>query len=206
MRICILSNPRTGSSSLYGLIHRHLPKHYYSVSEPFNQKYMESVFDNREHINVIESSNDVFIKNIVYQYPKKYNNKEQWYDWLFLNFDKIILLDRKDRVAQSESFVYHETKNNINWHIKSYYDLSDVNPSKINERIFELENDGRLLLDKSNEFPMFYYEDLFVEKNIEKINELFLYLNITPIQKYVDLFVLSDFKKVRKFKKNTSLL
>lgn len=206
MRICILSNPRTGSSSLYGLVEKHLPKEYYSVSEPFNPKYMEIISDNRDHINHIESSNNVFLKTITYQYPTKYESKELWYEWLFTNFDKVILLDRQDRVSQSESFVYHDTKNSSNWLINSYYDLSNIDESIIKNRIEILSKDAEILIEKSKDFPLFYYEDLFVKKDRKKINELFEYLELTPIQKYVDFFIYSDSKKVRRETKNTDLI
>lgn len=206
MRICILSNPRSGSSSLYGLIERHLPKDYYSVSEPFNPKYMEYISDDRDHNAIIESSNNVFLKNIVYQYPIKYGSKESWYEWLFANFDKVILLDRKDRVSQSESFVYHDTKNDPNWFINSYYDLTDIDKSIINDRIEFLSKDGEMLIEKSKDHPLFYYEDIFVTRDTQKINEMFEYLGITPIQKYIDFFIFSDSKKVRRETKNTNLI
>lgn len=206
MRICILSNPRTGSSSLYGLIERHLPKNYHSVSEPFNPDYMEIITDKRNHIDIIETSNNVFFKHICYQYPTKYESKELWYEWLFTHFDKIILLDRKDRISQSESFVYHESKNNTNWHINTYYDLSDIDESKINDRIDMLSKDGELLIEKSKDYPLFYYEDIFIKKDIEKINQIFEYLEINPIQKHIDYYIFSESKKVRRETKNTELL
>ncbi len=206
MKICVVANPRTGSSSLFGLIMAHLPKTYHCVSEPFNVKHMKYISDDRNHIEIFENSDNVFFKNICYQYPTKYESKELWYEWLFSNFDKIVLLDRKNRVEQSESFVYHETKNNLNWNIHSYYDLSNIEKSKIDDRIQLLEKDGQFLLENSNRFPLFYYEDLYVDKNMEKINELFNYLNIEPIQEYMDFFIFSDARKVRKSTKNTKLI
>ena len=206
MKICLLANPRTGSTSLYGLIRSHLSKDYYSISEPFNPSYMDYTSDDRNHLNEIESLDNVFFKHICYQFPPKYENKELWYDWLFSNFDKIILLDRKDRTSQSESFVYHETKNHATWHIRSYYDLSNIDKSKIDERIELLEQDGKFMNEKSKDYPLFYYEDLFVDKNVEKINELFQYLNLSPIQKHIDEFIYSDTKKVRVFVEKRTLL
>jgi len=206
MKICVVANPRTGSSSLFGLIKSHLPKNYHCVSEPFNVKHMKYISDDRNHVDIFENSNDVFFKNICYQYPSKYENKDLWYEWLFNNFDKIILLDRRDRQLQSESFVYHESKNNLNWNILQYYDLSDIEESKIQKRIEELEKDGQFLLENSNRFPLFYYEDLYVDKNMDKINELFNYLNIVPVQEYMDFFIFSESRKVRKSSKNTKLI
>ena len=206
MKICLLANPRTGSTSLYGLILAHLSSEYYCVSEPFNPHYMKYVGDNRNHIKMFHDHKDVFFKHIIYQYPTIFETKELWYNWLFVNFDKILLLDRKNRLLQSESFVYHETKNRSSWHIQSYYDLSGVDESKIKERIDLLEQDGQFILEKSKDYPLFYYEDLFVEKDINKINELLTYLGIESKQKYIDRFIFSDSLKVRKETKNTKLL
>ena len=206
MKICIVANPRTGSSSLFGLIKSHLPKNYHSVSEPFNVKHMKYISDDRNHIDIFENSENVFFKNICYQYPTKYNNKDEWYEWLFNNFDKIILLDRKDRLSQSESFVYHESKNDLNWNIHSYYDLTNIDKTRIEKRIEILEEDGQFLLNNSNKFPLFYYEDLYVDKNMDKINELFDYIGIKPVQEYMDFFIFSDARKVRKLSKNTKLI
>lgn len=206
MKICLLANPRTGSTSLFGLIKSHLPSEYYSISEPFNPTYMDYTSDDRNHLNEIETSDNVFFKHICYQYPSKYEDKTSWYDWLFKSFDKIILLDRKDRQLQSESFVYHEKRNRGSWHVKSYYELNETDKPKIEERIELLNLDGEFMLNKSKNYPLFYYEDLFVDKNDEKINELFQYLNISPIQKYVDDFIFSESKKVRMLVDNRTLM
>lgn len=206
MKICLLANPRTGSTSLYGLIKSHLSLDYHSVSEPFNPNYMKYNLDDHNHLIDIESLDNVFFKHICCQYPEKYENRETWYKWLFNNFDKVVLLDRKDRVAQSESFVFQETKNRASWHIRSYYDLTNIDKSKIDRRIEILEQDGQFLLENTNKFPLFYYEDLFVDKNIEKINELFQYLNLSPIQKHINTFIYSETKKVRIFIEKRTLL
>lgn len=206
MKICLLANPRTGSTSLFGLIKSHLPKDYYCISEPFNSTYMSYTSDDRDHLSEFENSDNVFFKHICYQFPKKYETKEMWYEWLFANFDKIIFLDRKDRLLQSESFVYHETKNRGSWHVRSYYDLSDIDKTKIEERIELLNLDGEFMMSKSKDYPLFYYEDLFVDKNNIKINELLQYLNVSPIQKHIDDFIFSESKKVRMFNDNRTLM
>lgn len=197
MRICILANPRTGSSSLYTLLVNHLPKTYHCVSEPFNSYYMESISDTQNHCHIIHTVNDILLKHIYYQLPPKYKTMDEWLYWLFNNFDKIILLDRRDRVAQAESFEYHQSKNLSSWHIKQFYNIDNIDPKQIQNRIEFLNNDGDCLSKFSEKFPMFFYEDIFINKDMNVINSLFEYIEIEPIQKYIEQFIISDKNKVR---------
>lgn len=197
MRICILANPRTGSSSLYTLLENHLPKTYHCVSEPFNSYYMESISDMRNHHQLIQNGDDILLKHIYYQLPPNYENMDEWLSWLFTNFDKIILLDRRDRIAQAESFVYHQNKNLPSWHIKQFYNMDGINPKQIQNRINFLNKDGECLIKLSEKFPIFFYEDIFVNKDMDIIHSLFKYLEITPIEKYIQQFIISDNNKVR---------
>jgi hypothetical protein len=158
---------------------------------------MKSISDNRDHLFLIESETDVLLKHIYYQLPPKYDSIENWVNWLFSNFDKIILLDRRDRVAQAESFVYHQSKNLKSWHVKQVYKIDNLDQNMINERIEFLNSDGESLLKFSDQYPIFYYEDIFVKKDTEVINTMFNYLNITPIQKHIERFIISETNKVR---------
>lgn len=206
MKICLLANPRTGSTSLYGLIRAHLPLDFYCVSEPFNYEYMSITHDNTDHVSSIETQPNVFLKNIYYQYPSKYENIENWYSWMIKNFDKIILLDRDNRQLQAESFVYHETKKSIYWHSRQYYDMSIVDELKIKEKIDFLNQDSDRVNQYFKNYPKFSYEEIFENKDIDKINQIFDYLNLTPIQKHIDSFIFSPNKKVRVFLEKRTLL
>jgi hypothetical protein len=206
MKICLLANPRTGSTSLYGLIRAHLPLDYHSISEPFNPDYMSITNDNTNHISLIEEKSNVFLKNIYYQYPPKYENLENWYSWVIENFDKIILLDRNDRQMQAESFTYHETKKSVYWHSRQYYDMSIVDESKIKEKIKSLSEDSDRVDEYFKDYPKFFYEEIFENKDMNKINAIFEYLNLTPVQKHIESFIYSPNKKVRVFLEKRTLL
>jgi hypothetical protein len=206
MRICILANPRTGSSSLYTLLEKHLPKNYHCVSEPFNPHYMESISDTQNHCQIINDRNDILLKHIYYQLPPHYETMDEWLNWLTNNFDKIILLDRRDRVAQAESFEYHQSKNFFSWHVKQFYNITSINTSQIQNRIKFLNNDGECLRKISGKYPMFFYEDIFVNKNINIINSIFQYMEIEPIEKYVNQYIISDNNKVRITKDKQTLI
>lgn len=196
MRICIISNPRTGSSSLYGLIKDHLPQSYHCVSEPYNVGYMKSISDTtNHHIEILNNSN-VLLKHIIYQTPPDFS-VDDWLDWLVTHFDKVILLDRRNRVEQAESFEYHNSQNFKNWHIKRVYYMEKVDPLNIENRIQIFESASNFLIKYSKSFPMFYYEDIFVEKNRDVINSLFEYINIEPIETFIQQHIISEDRKVR---------
>lgn len=205
MRICILANPRTGSTSVYGLIKDHLPYSYHCVSEPYNIEYMASISDTTNHHVEIQNKSEVLLKHIIYQTPPNYN-VDSWLGWISTHFDKVILLDRKNRVEQAESFEFHSSKNLRNWHIRRVYRMDEVDPLRIENRIKSLESDAKLLTKYFNNYPMFYYEDIFVEKNREVINLLFQYLNIEPNEKFIQHHIISNTKKVRIPDNNRTLL
>ncbi len=196
MRICIIANPRTGSTSLYGLLKDHLPQSYHCVSEPYNVGYMESISDTTNHHIEILNNDNILLKHIIYQTPPNYSVSD-WLDWLVTHFDKVILLDRKNRIEQAESFEFHISKNFKNWHTRRVYYMDEVDPLKIENRINIFESAANFLHKYSKSFPMFYYEDIFVEKNREIINSLFEYLKMEPNEKFIQHHIISDIKKVR---------
>ena len=205
MRICILANPRTGSTSIYGLLKDHLPQSYHCVSEPYNVKYMASISDTTNHHIEICNNSNILLKHIICQAPPNYD-VDSWLDWIFTHFDKVILLDRRNRVEQAESFEFHNSKNLKNWHIRRVYHMDEVDPLKIEYRIKLFESDASLLTKYSKHYPMFYYEDIFVEKNREIINSLFEYVNIQPNEKFIQDHIISNTKKVRISDDNRTLL
>lgn len=84
--------------------------------------------------------------------------------------------------------------------------MDEVDPLRIENRIKSLESDAKLLTKYFNNYPMFYYEDIFVEKNREVINLLFQYLNIEPNEKFIQHHIISNTKKVRIPDNNRTLL
>ena len=132
MRIAVLTNARSGSTSLYNLIESHLiNKKYLCVAEPFNFHWRDREGYNNYDVDFFEiQSKNVFIKTFVskFQIPQAYNdNQNEYWIWFFSYFDKVIILDRRDKILQSESLAYHIKQNNIRaWHKKQHYDLSNI--------------------------------------------------------------------------------
>lgn len=189
MRIILLCVGRSGSHSLFKFISEHL-KDYVYLHEPFNDdpKLME-VQELINDISHIKSEKNIVIKTLLNHYPR--NSFKDWYEfenWLFESFDKVILLDRIDKRKQSESSYYHiKIKDKISkdytWHTPKIYSFTEEDEDKIVQVIDSMENDTSILNNYNEKYgyPIFYYEDIFLKKDMSKIREIFDYLDIKDI-------------------------
>jgi hypothetical protein len=201
MKIMLLTTARTGSTSLFYLLKSHLEKdNYICVSEPFNNKWRNYMgYKNYMQSDFINETN-VFIKTFVNQIPIDIvNENKEYYNWFISYFDKIILLDRKDKQSQSESLKYHEKqKNPKNWHTKQYYDLSNITTNEIETTKNKLINEAEILYKLNNiGYPIFYYEDIFVKKDKNKIKEIFNYIGLLLDDASYEKHIKSDNGKIR---------
>jgi hypothetical protein len=201
MKIALLTTARTGSTSLFYLLKSHLEKdNYICVSEPFNDKWREYMRHKKYMQSDFINENNVFIKTFVNQIPIDIlNENEKYWNWFITYFDKIILLDRRDKQLQSESLKYHEKqKNPTNWHTKQYYDLSNITEEEINVTKNKLIDDVVLLYKLNNiGYPIFYYEDIFVKKDKNKIKEIFNYIGLLLDDTLYEKHIKSDNGKIR---------
>ncbi len=207
MKICIVSTGRAGSTSLYNLIKAHLTKDYYTITEPFNEKINRVNEIDSNQLEFISKHKDVLIKTITNQKPLD-KTDDFIEEWIFSFFDKIILLDRIDKKSQIESFAYLTHSNNKFWHTKQVYKLSTVPEDVINEWDERVTYSKKTLTDysKNHNKKIYYYEDIFIKKNIETIKEIFDYLKINMNTQLVEEWVFSDEKKVRLSEIKTKLL
>jgi hypothetical protein len=204
MKILLLGTPRSGSTSLIKFINSHISlSHYKMMIEPFNNK-LNGVINS---ITPLLKYNNLLVKNLFLigndEYPKEsFANVYEYFEWCFSYFDKIIILDRKDKIAQSESFVINETifrEKGINWHTQKIYDLNKLDKSYFNEMIDRYRESSKILKEISNinNFPIFYYEDIFLEYNMETINNLLKYLGLELNKIHYKNFILSPNMRVR---------
>jgi hypothetical protein len=197
MKICILSTGRAGSTSLYNLLEKHLPSNYYCCLEPFNPGMDKHVDVNVNQKLVIESEENVLIKTLI-GHTQENIELEDTHVWLFENFDEIILLDRLDKHLQLESFSYH-SYNKGNWHEKKRYRMEMVPKDIVDTNIKRLEHSTNKINELSKRYnkKIYYYEDIFLDNNIETINEIFNLINETPNKELLNFWVISDKKRVR---------
>lgn len=207
MKICILSIGRSGSTSLYNAIKRHLSNEFYCISEPFNHSYNRVIQIDKNQFEVIESKENVLIKTIINHKPDE-KDLDFFNDWIFTFFDKVILLDRLDKKSQIESFSFLMHTNSKSWHKKQYYEMSTIPQKVIDEWDLRIDNYKLKLSELSKKFnkKIFYYEDIFLKKDSTTIKEIFDYLEIKIEQNIIDEFITSENHKVRLDKKNNKLI
>ena len=208
MKIAIVCNGRSGSSSIFNYINFCLlneKKKYHTFFEPFNFINPDRE-DKIKNIKDIINKENVLIKTFVDKdnYPyESFINVDEYYNWFYSFFDKVIVLERKNKRLQAESLVYHIklSKNRTvspYWHKPKYYDLNESDEQSIIELTNHLQSESLILKSISERgYPLFYYEDIFVDKNIEVIKQLNNYCEIEYNQKCIDEWILSPYKKVR---------
>ena len=59
MKICILSTGRSGSTSLYDAIKKHLNEDYYCISEPFNLIHNRMIKIEENQFDIISKKDNV---------------------------------------------------------------------------------------------------------------------------------------------------
>ena len=217
MRIAIVCNGRSGSTSTFNYINCCLlneNKKYSSFFEPFNFINPDREDKLKTFNNIINKKNvllKTFIDNHNYPY-ESFDSVESYWNWFYSFFDKIIVLERKDKRLQAESLVYHIklSKNRTispYWHKPKYYDLNEMDE----ENVVELEKhliDQSLVLKSISDkgYPLFYFEDIFVNKDIETIKRLNEYCEIEYNQICIDEWINSPYKKVRIETKSNKLI
>jgi hypothetical protein len=204
MKLAILTSARTGSTSLFHMIEAHLlAKKYICISEPFNDYWRDRANYKSYDINYFESnSKNIFIKTFVsrLQKPKWFiHNDSAYWDWFFNYFDKIILLDRIDKVLQSESLSYHMKKDDmLSWQSRQFYDLSNITQDEINNSKDVLINESKLLYSFSEKgYPLYYYEDIYLKKDKSLVESMFNYLDIELNEDLYNRFIYEDSYKIR---------
>jgi hypothetical protein len=217
MKIAIVCNGRSGSTSMINYINCCLlneNKKYNNFFEPFNFKNPNRD-DKLKTIDEIVNKKNVLLKTFIDadNYPyESFNNIEEYWNWFYAFFDKIIVLERKDKRLQAESLVYHNklSKNRTvspYWHRPKYYDLNESDEPHIVGLTNHLESESLILKSISDKgYPLFYFEDIFVNKNIETIKSLNKYCQIEYNQICIDEWINSPYKKVRLDKKVNGLI
>jgi hypothetical protein len=199
MKICIISSGRAGSTSLYNAFKEHLNGDFYVITEPFNEDIERVIPIERDQFNHIKKFENVLIKTLVFQTPPNVEINE-YYEWLFNYFDHVILLDRKDKKLQAESYAYLRHTNESDWHYKK----KRYNMSKVPKQFLDEVYDGVIRLEnKLNEISLkynhkiYFYEDIFIKKDQEIIDEIFKSVQIEKKNNIIEKWIISDYMKVR---------
>ena len=198
MKICILATGRCGSTSLFGCIKNHLSDRYTFLMEPFNANMNMINNFSADQKSIIELKEDILIKTLI-GHTQKDIHIEDMYTWIFDYFDEVILLDRANVRLQVESFSYQEYTKNLKWHDKKRYRMEIIPKDIIETNIKRLELSTNKINELSKKYnkKIYYYEDIFLDNNMETITEIFNIIKKTPNQDLLNFWVISDEKRVR---------
>ena len=205
-KIAILARPRTGSTSLFRMLKSHLENDgFLCINEPFNPslyvRYYRSGFD-FDLIDPLLNQEKLLIKTLFgcSQYPVKSLGVEEksFNDWMDGFFEKVIVLDRKNKNLQVESFLVNFMSGQP-WDVPKIYDISKIEKGRIESEIVNFDHFSSSMkkIAEEKSWPMFYYEDLFVDHNMEEIKRMFDYIGLEMDEKKVYDFIISDAMKVR---------
>jgi hypothetical protein len=207
MRTLLLAEARSGSTSLANCIAEHLDKKYKIFIEPFNigkynlLNHKKNGYDFNK-VDDLYNIENLFVKSIFMygmpNYPKNsFNSNDEYFEWMFNFFDKIILLCRKNKILQAESFIINKKVNKIHsigWHTPKIYKTNEIDKKVLNNKIKQYTTTQNVLLNISKEldYPVFYYEDIFVNCDKNKIINLFKYIGIVPNWSIIEKWVISN--------------
>jgi len=211
MKILIIGNLRSGSTSLFNAFYKSMDG-YKGFSEPFNSR--EEGFGNSKELYSLDYSNlivkllpwdlyqDFAFDMINYLFYRETLNitqlKSKIEDGLYnysSNFDKIILLIRKNKLEQSQS--YSNSAENNNYHISYYYN-DNIGDLDLSSNLLKHHDDIITNLSDKLQIPLTYYEDLyqgnvslihsFLNQNQIKVDNLKLFCEtLNPKYRYRQL-------------------
>jgi len=159
--ISLICSARSGSTnlSLY-------------LSKIFNLKLETTPFLKEREIFSLE--NDVFYKILIHQQAKGYNSLFEFGEQIILKSDKVILLDRESKLEQSESLSFRKSKygnDYSKYHIREPY--GNIDEQLVNECMYHFKEHSTALsqLSKKHNIPLFTYEEIYVNNELDRLNE-----------------------------------
>lgn len=186
MKILLICLPRTGSTSINDYF-KVSNKDFITFSEPFNEKGRFGFF---KYNDVIKHDN-VFVKHIFTQKPKDLPTISDFelFEKFRLDFDKIVFLDRKNIKEQAESL----SKAVVTgvWHANYIYSEEEGHNRNLKNETINLTylKEEMLKIYDENKFKMFYYEDIFFDKNnmLNFLSEIHSEYNEENYKRYLDI-------------------
>ena len=180
MRVLMLYTPRCGSTSILKYFEK-IKLDYTIISQPWSPLVSELEVKNKVEYNQVVSDENVFVKSAI----GLFFYKQIPYETVKQDFDKIVVLSRKNHKEQTESLA-HAAKHNSFLESTRYL---------IDEKLdfFMGEMDKVLLEEKARiqeleehlNAKVFYYEDLYYRS----FNDLFKYLEVEHVEEYFKEFL-----------------
>jgi len=176
----MLYTPRCGSTSILKYFEKINPE-YTIISQPWSPLVAELEAKNKVEYTQIVSSKNVFVKSAI----GLFFYKQIPYEAVKQDFDKILVLSRRNHKEQTESLAYAAKHNSF------------LEPTRylIDEKLdFFMDEMDKVLLDEKSRIQeleehlnakVFYYEDLYYNS----FDNLFKYLEIEHVEEYFKMFL-----------------
>jgi hypothetical protein len=185
MKILLLYVPRSGSTSILRYFKSIKPE-YTVVNQPWSELVAELTKSNMITYDTLIKNENIFIKSDIGSFVKESLNLKS----VKSDFDKIIILDRKDTEKQIESLIHASHNNsflesNKYWLTDTSNYIDEKNVADISERsINEIKKFIPELTNKLNS-KFYFYEDLFFGDFLEFFNYLEIDYNEELFKKYL---------------------
>lgn len=200
MKILLLYIPRSGSTSILRYFESIRPN-YEVINQPWSSLISKLNFTNTIKYKDLIVKENVFVKIDIGTFLTERIN----FDEVKKDFDKIIILDRKDNDKQIESLVY--AKMNESFLESNKYWFNNISKEDFEESKFvieKLKESIETIKEKLNS-KVYYYEDLY----FNDFSNLFNYLEIEHNEEFFKKY-LSKENKYRlngiELKQNKSLV
>ena len=186
MRIALLCLPRTGSTNIRKYF-ENVNTHYKVYNEPFNPPIEPHLTWPIEIYNNVLSNENVFVKGIFWHIPNELSNLSiyEFYDKLKQDFDKIVILKRKDIVNIAKSVLHAQTYDI--WH--KQYIINKIDDTALNHTLNYIKEKNTLLNEviELHNFSVYYYEDIFYNKElmIDFLNDINCEYNKVAFNKFL---------------------
>lgn len=180
MRILMLYTPRSGSTSIFNYFKK-LKESYQLISQPWSPLVSEIASkDTIKYYEILEFK-DVFVKSTINLFFYKQLDTIS-YEQIKKDFDKIIILSRKNQKEQAESLA-HASKHRTFLEDFKYQIDSDL--GSFMEQMHEVLDDEKTKIPelvKNLNAKLFYYEDLYYGN----FTDLFNYLEIDYVEEHFE--------------------
>lgn len=185
MKILLLYIPRAGSTSILRYF-KSVKPNYNIINQPWSELIVELTKSNMINYKDLIKYENIFVKSDIGSFNKENIDLE----CVKSDFDKIIILDRKDKEKQIESLIYAKHNNsflesNKYWFDDDYkYTIEEDEKRSAQNGIQELKNQIPTLTKLLNA-KFYYYEDLFFGDFSDILN----YLEIDYNEEYFNLYL-----------------
>ena len=176
MKILIISVPRSGSTSLAYNLKSTLEYNEIFVEPYLYQKHNESFISKRpfEHGYPLKLSKNSIVKTMSYQVASQYGKPKDFTSFISewkKEFDKIILLSRKDKHEHFVSWVNLLSKQENDESVYKKWNITEIEAKLKNYNNVEFNKHRDVIEELSNllNIPITYYEELYGEDRIQSL-------------------------------------